>query len=93
MIYNYNQKNHLEIGTKEMIQFVENNKLALKDIGIESDELKKTTTWWHFKGYEILFSIDDLVNKETIAARIVNGIKASGFYNYGMRIIKMYIKK
>lgn len=79
----------LEIKSKEMIQFVENHAAELKEMGVEPDGHKKETSWWHYRGYEIPFSVEDFANKDAIASKIIEGIKASGFFEYGLKIIEL----
>lgn len=83
----------LEISSKEMISFVESYSQELKAMGVEPDGHKKDKSWWHFKGVEIPFSVDDFVNQNAIATKIVDGINQSGFYSDGMKIINLWRAK
>lgn len=93
-LWNYDNIPHirlfLEIGTKEMIRFVENQANELKEKGVQPDGHKKTNSWWHFRGEDIEFSVDDFVDENAIATRIIAGIEKSGFYEAGKEIIKLH---
>lgn len=83
----------LEIASREMIGFVENYSQELKAMGVEPDGHKKDKSWWHFKGVEIPFSVEDLVNQHAIVTKIVEGISKSGFYEDGTIIINLWKSK
>lgn len=96
-IWNYNDNGcrirmFLELQSKEMISFIEQHSQHLKsDLGLESDGLKKETTWWHYKGIDIRFdNPKELSNENEIATRIVEAIKDSHFYGYGQQIINLW---
>ena len=78
----------LEIGGKDTIQVVEKNSNILKDMGISSDGHKQEKTWWHYKGYKIIFSKEELKHKDVIIEKIIDGIRQSGFYEDGLKIIE-----
>lgn len=83
----------LELQSKEMISFVEQQSMYMKDfLGLESDGHKKVTTWWHYKGTEIRFTPKELANSNEIATRIINAIKESHFYEGGQKIIALWKK-
>lgn len=79
----------LEIQSKEMIRFVENKADELKEKGVQPDGHKKTDSWWHFRGEDIPFSVEDLVDENAIATKIIAGIEKNGFYEVGKEIIKL----
>ena len=81
----------LELQSKEMISFVENQSLYMKDfLGLEPDGHQKNATWWHYKGFEIPFTPKELTNENTIVTRIVDAIKQSHFYEDGLKIIALW---
>ena len=80
----------LEVQSREMIRFVESKADELKEKGIQSDGHRKTDFWWHFRGEDIPFSIEDLVDENAIATKIIAGIEKSGFYEAGKEIIKLH---
>ncbi len=82
----------LEIGTKEMISKVEQHLTELKEMGIEPNG-HKDRTWWHFKGYEIPFTVDELSDKSVIVEKIIKSIRESGFYDDGLKIINLLKKE
>ncbi|MBP3843415.1 MAG: PD-(D/E)XK nuclease family protein [Prevotella sp.] len=78
----------LEIGGRETIQIVEKNSNILKGMGISADGHKQEKTWWHYKGYKINFSKDELKHKDIIIEKIIEGIRQSGFYEDGLKIVE-----
>ena len=76
--------------TKEYQEFIEPLQEVLFDYLVNlPDGHKKETSWWHYRGYEIPFSVEDFANKDAIASKIIEGIKASGFFEYGLKIIEL----
>lgn len=80
----------LELSSKEMISLAENLSNYLKSLNIEPDGHKKETTWWHFKGYEIPFTAEELTKENVIAEKIICAIEESHFYEDGERIIELW---
>ena len=96
-LWNYNNNGcrirmFLELQSKKMISFIEQHVQYMKDVlGLEPDCLKKETTWWHYKGFDIRFDNPrELSNENEIATRIVEAIKHSHFYEYGQQIINLW---
>ena len=82
----------LELQSKEMIAFVEAHAQELQEkFGLVPDGHKKEDTWWHYRGIEIPFpDPKDLANAHEIAARIVDAVVASHFYEDGQNIIAFW---
>ena len=80
----------LELSSKEMISLAESSADYLKSLNIEPDGHKKETTWWHFKGYEIPFTAEELAKENVIAEKIISAIEESHFYEDGERIIELW---
>jgi len=78
----------LEIGGRDTIQAIEKNSNILKGLGISSDGHKQEKTWWHYKGYKIKFSKEELKHKDVIIDKIIEGIRESGFYEDGLKMIE-----
>ena len=78
----------LEIGGRDTIQAIEKNSNILKGLGISSDGHKQEKTWWHYKGYKIEFSNEELKHKDVIIDKIIEGIRESGFYEDGLKMIE-----
>ena len=77
----------------DMIAFAEKYSNELKQCGIVSQKgLKKERTVWHFSEYEIPFQTQELISKDVILSKIIQGIKDSRFYEYGQKIIDLYSK-
>lgn len=96
-LWNYNNNGcrirmFLELQSREMISFIEQHSHYMKAVyGIEPDNLKKETTWWHYRGIDIRFdNPKELSNENEIATRIVNAIKDSHFYEDGQKIITLW---
>lgn len=78
----------LEIGGRDTIQAIEKNSNILKGLGISSDGHKQEKTWWHYKGYKIKFSKEELKHKDVIIDKNIEGIRESGFYEDGLKMIE-----
>ena len=77
----------------DMIAFAEKYSNELKQCGIVSQKgLKKERTVWHFSEYDIPFQTQELISKDVILSKIIQGIKDSRFYEYGQKIIDLYSK-
>jgi hypothetical protein len=59
-------------------------------LSIEPDGHKKESTWWHFKGYDIPFTAEELAKENVIAEKIISAIEESHFYDNGERIIELW---
>ena len=57
-------------------------------MGISADGHKQEKTWWHYKGYKINFTKDELKHKDIINEKIIEGIRQSGFYEDGLKIVE-----
>lgn len=78
----------------DMIAFAEKYSNELKQCGIVSQKgLKKERTIWHFCEYDIPFQTQELISKDVILSKIIQGIKDSRFYEYGQKIIELYNDK
>jgi hypothetical protein len=80
----------LELSSKEMISLAESSADYLKNLSIEPDGHKKESTWWHFKGYDIPFTAEELAKENVIAEKIISAIEESHFYDNGERIIELW---